>query len=148
MTHGCGQRNWNLDLGDARDLGYFLGSSVTEPCSPSPGQRCSGTGSSWLSPTQATWPSSHTRRFKHACRPAETSQAGKPSRPQQVRLRGPGVWSWLVCGGNAASSENKSQSSWELRQPEGARHWWLTPIILPTREAEIRRIEIQGQPGK
>jgi hypothetical protein len=29
-----------------------------------------------------------------------------------------------------------------------ARHWWLTPVILTTQEAEIRRIEVQSQPGK
>jgi hypothetical protein len=29
-----------------------------------------------------------------------------------------------------------------------ARHWWLTPIILTTQEAEIRRILVQSQPGQ
>jgi hypothetical protein len=28
----------------------------------------------------------------------------------------------------------------------GARHWWLTPVILATQEAEIRRIEVRSQP--
>jgi hypothetical protein len=27
-----------------------------------------------------------------------------------------------------------------------ARHWWLTPVILATQEAEIRRIEVRRQP--
>jgi hypothetical protein len=27
-----------------------------------------------------------------------------------------------------------------------AKCWWLTPIILATQEAEIRRIEVQSQP--
>jgi hypothetical protein len=28
------------------------------------------------------------------------------------------------------------------------RHQWLTPIILATQEAEIRRITVQSQPGQ
>jgi hypothetical protein len=27
-----------------------------------------------------------------------------------------------------------------------ARHWWFTPVILATQEAEIRRIAVQRQP--
>jgi hypothetical protein len=27
-----------------------------------------------------------------------------------------------------------------------ARHWWLTPVILATQEAEIRRILVRSQP--
>jgi hypothetical protein len=27
-----------------------------------------------------------------------------------------------------------------------ARRWWLTPVILVTWEAEIRRIRVRGQP--
>jgi hypothetical protein len=26
--------------------------------------------------------------------------------------------------------------------------WWLTPVILPSWEAEIRKIMVQGQPGQ
>jgi hypothetical protein len=29
-----------------------------------------------------------------------------------------------------------------------ARCWWLTPVILGTWEAEIRRIMVPGQPGQ
>jgi hypothetical protein len=28
-----------------------------------------------------------------------------------------------------------------------SRVWWLTPVILATQEAEIRRIEVQSQIG-
>jgi hypothetical protein len=29
-----------------------------------------------------------------------------------------------------------------------ARCWWLTPVILATQEAEIRRIGVPSQPGQ
>jgi hypothetical protein len=36
----------------------------------------------------------------------------------------------------------------DVKTAKLAGHWWLTPVILATREAEIRRIEGQGQPGQ
>jgi hypothetical protein len=35
-----------------------------------------------------------------------------------------------------------------LFKVDGARQLWLTPVILAAREAEIRRIEVQSQPGE
>jgi hypothetical protein len=35
-----------------------------------------------------------------------------------------------------------------LKSAHGARHWWLTPIILATQEAKIRKIEVQASPNK
>jgi hypothetical protein len=36
----------------------------------------------------------------------------------------------------------------EHKTEAGARGPWLTPIILATQEAEIRRISVRSQPGK
>jgi hypothetical protein len=33
-----------------------------------------------------------------------------------------------------------------IKNPQEARYQWLTPIILATKEAEIRRIVVQSQP--
>jgi hypothetical protein len=38
------------------------------------------------------------------------------------------------------------EPSLSLRNKMSARYWWLTPIILTTQEAEIRRIMVQSQP--
>jgi hypothetical protein len=34
----------------------------------------------------------------------------------------------------------------QLKTTLRARYWWLTPVILATQEAEIRRIMVQSQP--
>jgi hypothetical protein len=55
--------------------------------------------------------------------------------PQKAQIRG----SW-------------SRLAWALRQDpiqkitKASRNWWLTPIILATQEAEIKRIAVQSQP--
>jgi hypothetical protein len=35
-----------------------------------------------------------------------------------------------------------------LKKVQIARCWWLTPVLLPTQEAEIRRITVRSQPGQ
>jgi hypothetical protein len=35
-----------------------------------------------------------------------------------------------------------------LRIVGSAQHWWLTPEILTTQEAEVRRIVVQSQTGQ
>jgi hypothetical protein len=45
------------------------------------------------------------------------------------------------CGQNLAPSQRNFSFKKEL-----ARHWWLTPIILATQKAEVRRIKVQSQP--
>jgi hypothetical protein len=34
----------------------------------------------------------------------------------------------------------------KIKKPLQAGHWWLTPVILATQEAEIRNITVQSQP--
>jgi hypothetical protein len=36
----------------------------------------------------------------------------------------------------------------KLKTEKLARHRWLIPIILATQDAEIRRFEVQSQPGQ
>jgi hypothetical protein len=47
---------------------------------------------------------------------------------------------------NPHNSKKKKKKKKE-EEEEKSQHQWLTPIILPTQEAEIRRIEVQRQPG-
>jgi hypothetical protein len=35
-----------------------------------------------------------------------------------------------------------------ILRKDSARCWWLTPVILATQEADIRRIMVQSQPGQ
>jgi hypothetical protein len=35
-----------------------------------------------------------------------------------------------------------------LPKEELSRHWWLTPVILATQEAEIRETQFKASPGK
>jgi hypothetical protein len=35
-----------------------------------------------------------------------------------------------------------------VKENQIAGGWWLTPVILPTQEAKIRRITVQSQPGQ
>jgi hypothetical protein len=35
-----------------------------------------------------------------------------------------------------------------IMQKIHAGYWWLTPVILATQEAEIRRIMVRSQPGQ
>jgi hypothetical protein len=35
-----------------------------------------------------------------------------------------------------------------LQNVKIARRWWLTPIILATQEAKVRKIAVQSQPGQ
>jgi hypothetical protein len=44
-------------------------------------------------------------------------------------------------------------STWEKlarlsQKQKTAGHWWLTPVILATQEAEIRRLTVRSQPGQ
>jgi hypothetical protein len=41
-------------------------------------------------------------------------------------------------------------SHWSVffKSAKVAGRWWLTPVILVTQEAEIRRITVQSQPGQ
>jgi hypothetical protein len=38
------------------------------------------------------------------------------------------------------------ESILKIKSTISTRHWWLTPVILATQKAEIRRIMVQSQP--
>jgi hypothetical protein len=44
------------------------------------------------------------------------------------------------------STFTKESYTTACEKPKGAGRWWLTPVILTTQEAEIRRIIVQSQP--
>jgi hypothetical protein len=45
-------------------------------------------------------------------------------------------------------SPRKVRRNLKVKTEEKAKHWWLTPVILATPEAEIRRIKVGGQLGQ
>jgi metal-dependent hydrolase (beta-lactamase superfamily II) len=51
----------------------------------------------------------------------------------------------VLCISHAQSDHAISLDSYN-KETQQARHWWLTPIILATQEAEIRKIAVQSQP--
>jgi hypothetical protein len=49
-------------------------------------------------------------------------------------------WAWWYTSINPALRR--------IKRSRPAGHWWLRLVILTTWEAEIKRIVVQGQPGK
>jgi hypothetical protein len=50
--------------------------------------------------------------------------------------------------GRKEGREGKKKGREGGREGERPRCWWLTPIILATQEAEIRKITIGSRPGQ
>jgi hypothetical protein len=47
---------------------------------------------------------------------------------------------------NIAQPKQQKEGRLEKDKKKFVRHQWLTPVILTTQEAEIRRITVQNQP--
>jgi hypothetical protein len=47
-----------------------------------------------------------------------------------------------------SEAESSITSTTKTNNYQTVKHWWLTSIILATKEAEIRRIEVRSQPGQ
>jgi hypothetical protein len=52
----------------------------------------------------------------------------------------------ILTYGSTTTSKSGINTFLKTRKQKVARCWWLTPIILATQEAEIRRITVQSQP--
>jgi hypothetical protein len=63
---------------------------------------------------------------------------------KEVRALGPS----FLCSARMLSNTALSSESERTSRKFWARHQWLTPVILATQEAEIRRIEVRSQPGQ
>jgi hypothetical protein len=55
------------------------------------------------------------------------------------------LW-WVLQEGDLEQKPPSPRLFLKTRDPAG--HQWLTPIIPATQEAEIRRMEVQSQPGQ
>jgi hypothetical protein len=50
--------------------------------------------------------------------------------------------------GSSVIEEQEEKGCWGINSLCQAGCWWLTPVILATGKAEIRRIKVLGQPGQ
>jgi hypothetical protein len=53
---------------------------------------------------------------------------------------------WENCGSLSAKAKSQQDSISTYKMLGTAGHWRLRPVILATKEAEIRRITVQSQP--
>jgi hypothetical protein len=56
--------------------------------------------------------------------------------PQHQKRKGKGEK-----GGRKEGRKRGREEEKERKEKRRARHWWLTPVILATQEAEIRRVK-------